>query len=363
MWKRKKWSPDVPNTKSMRQQYIVEPSVEVARKCSANGIFLEDDYYIAMSHHEVPDSFWKNVDKVKPAGKKVVIVAAYESPMLITKSAFLAMNLAKPDKITVKVSGKDESILLNEMFEQSESKLGCDYSVYQSRHDELSSNGAWVQDLNEATDVVVFGGLDTISLFNLKTTDERSVHLHRPKISFGVVSKECLENEDNLAGLVGDFISCFGEGTLAPKFYITLGKLSNDQLTYIADCIKGEEDLINEFRAKLPLSKRMMLMNDITRNNYLYPHVRNSKFDSAEFLSPLYGDVRLIEVKSEDQVMDFVDEYCQIVSSVALEEENLGNMAAEWGLDDVRFCDVGSLQFPYFYESYDEVDEFVIYNS
>ena len=345
----------------MDSHYILDPSDTIAELCSENGHFLEDDYYMAMSHNEVPASYWDRVKKIEQSDRQIVIVGSHETPMTIVKNAFLAYTLAKPKKLTVKASCQDDSIMLKEMLAQNEIYNGGEYNVYHSKKEELASNGAWIRDIEDATDVMVFGGMDTLSFFGMEATDKKSVYLHRPKFSFGIVSKECLENEDNLAGLAGDFLSFFGEGTLAPRFYMTLGKLSNDQLTYLADCMKNEEDIIKEFRAKLPLSKKTFLLNNKMFDQYIYPHIKVSNMDNPEFISSLFGDMRLIEVNNEEQVLTFLSEYEQIVSSVALEEETMGDFVAGWPYHIPRFCDIGSLQFPYFYEPIDDVDDVEIY--
>lgn len=347
----------------MKSEYIVDPSDSMAVSCSENGLFLEDDYYMAMSHNEISENYWKRIGNIEKTNRKIAIVGAYETPMTITKSAFLALTLAKPEKLTIKVSGKDESMLLKQMYEQNKQHHECEFAVYQSKTEELASSVAWLRDVEEATDVTVFGGLDTLSFFNMKSEDNQNVYLHKPKFSFGIASRECLDDEENLMGLVGDFLSYFGEGTLAPKFYVTLGKLSNDQMNFITDCIMKEEDLIKEFRAKLPLSKKTLLLHDKTVNNFISPHVKKSTFENIEFLSPLFGDIRLIEARHESDIENFVNEYNKVISSIALEEETMGDLAAGMEIDIPRYCDIGSLQFPHFYEPYDEIDELDIFNN
>jgi len=347
----------------MNSNYIVDPSDTIAQMCSENGVFLDDNYYMSMSHHELPYEYWDRIKKIKPTKKKIVIVGAKETPMTITKSAFMALTLSKPEKLTIKTFGKDESILLNEMFQQNKKHHECEYAVYQSKREEFASNGAWLRDIENATDVIVFGGLDTISFFNMESKIKQNIFLHRPKFSFGIVSKECLDNEDNLAGLAGDFVSFFGEGILAPKFYITLGKISDDQKIYIADCMKSEKDMIKEFRSKLPLSQKTSLINELMFSTFTSPHVRKSTFDSIDFFNPLLGDVRLIEAQHEGQIEEFVEKYENNISSIAINENTLGDMVANWEVDIPRYCDIGSLHFPHFYESTDDVDDLEIYSN
>jgi hypothetical protein len=346
----------------MDSNYIIDPSSSIAELCSESGRFLEDDYYMAMSHHELPNNYIDRINKLEKSDRRIVIVGSKETPMTVTKNAFMALTLAKPEKLTIKAFGEDESILLNEMFQQNKKYHDCDYSVYQSKREEFASNGAWLRDIESATDVVVFGGLDTISFFNMESRTEQNIYLHKPKFSLGIVTKECLENEDNLLGLAGDFISFFGEGKLAPKFYITLGKLSDDQLIYIADCMKSEEDLLKEFRAKLPFSKKSLMINEKMFGNFIFPHVRNATFDSKDLMTPLFGDVRLIEAQHEGQIEDFISEFSENISSIAIDEEMLGDMVAGWDFDIPRYCDIGSMHFPYFYEPVDEVDDLDIYS-
>jgi len=345
----------------MNSEYIVDPSDSIAQLCSENGIFLEDDYYMAMSHNEVPSSYWKRSTEAEQTERKIVILGAYETPMTVTKSAFIAQTLAKPKKLTVKVSGKDEAILLNEMFKQNEQYSDCKFSVYQSKKEELASSAAWLRDVEEATDLIIFGSLETLYFLDSESTKNQNVWIHKPKFSFGVVSKECLEDEDNLAGLVGDFISYYGEGTLAPRFYATLGKLSNDQMTYIADAINNEQDIIQEFRNKLPFSKKFMQIQTMPIEKFIYPHVKKSSFESPEFLSPLFGDVRLVELKNEIELENFFENYEEVISSVAMSEDVLGDIFAGLENDIPRYCDIGSLQFPYFYEPYDHLDDLYVY--
>jgi hypothetical protein len=342
-------------------QYIVDPSETIAKMCSEDGLFLEDDYYIAMSHYEVPDSYWRRIKNTEKTDRKIVILGSQEAPMTITKNAFLAQTLAKPKKLTIKTSNADEAILLKEMYAQNKKYNDCDFAVYHNKKEELASNGAWLRDIEEATDVIVYSGMDTISFFHMKSSEKQNFYLHRPKFSFGIVTKDCLDDEDLLAGLVGDFISFFGEGTMAPRFYITLGKLSEDQMLYIADCMKNEEDLIKEFRSKLPLSKRTFMIHEMTFSNFAYPYVRTSSFYSPEFISPLFGDVRLIQAKNESEIINFLEEYENTISTVALNEETLGDFVARWDYDVPRFCDIGSMQFPYFYEPFDDIDDLEIY--
>jgi hypothetical protein len=347
----------------MNSPYIIDPSDTIAKMCSESGRFLEDDYYMAMSHNEVPESYWKKTNNAKNVKKRIVIVGSQESPMTITKNAFLALTLAKPDKLTIKINTHDEAILLKEMYQQNKKIHECDFSVYHTKKQELATSGAWLRDLENSTDIIVFGSLETLLLFDMETTQKHNFYLRKPKISFGIVTKECLDNEDNLAGLAGDFLSFFGEGKLAPKFYITLGKLSKDQMIYIADCMRNEEETIKEFRAKLSLSKKSLLIQENTYSNSIYPHVKKSTFDNPEFLAPLFGDVRLIEVQHEGQIEEFVEEYAMAVSTIALEEDTLGDMAAGWEFDIPRYCSIGSMQFPYFYEPVDEIDDIEIFNN
>jgi hypothetical protein len=347
----------------MNSNYIIDPSDAVAGMCYQNGHFLEDDYYTAMTNNEVPDSYWKQVSNANKSERKIVIVGSHDIPMKITKSAFIALTLAKPKKLTIKSSCADETVLLKKMFVQNQTYNDCEFAVYHNKKDELASNVAWLRDIEDATDVVVFGGLDTLSFFGSSAKSNQNLYFRKPKFSFGIVTRECLEDEDNLVGLVGDFLTYFGEGSYAPRFYITLGSLTKDQLLFISDCMHNERDLVNEFRAKLPWSKKTMLLHEKTYSKFEYPYIRKSSFDSPEFLMPLFGDIRLIQAKNENEIEKFLYEYEEVVSTIALQDETAGDLVAGLDLDIPRYCDIGSMQFPFFYENFDEVDELEIFNN
>ena len=345
----------------MLNQYILEPFDKVAKKCSEVGRFPEDDYRMAMSSSEVPESYWTQVGEADESDRKIVIVGAQSVPMATTKSAFLAQTLAKPKKLTIKAPSPDEAILIRETLEYNKEFSNTEFFVYENKSEELKSDGAWLRDLEEATDVVVFGGQETVSFFDKSYAEKASVHLHGPKFSFGIVDAESLESEDNLAGLAGDFLSYYGEGCLSPRFYITIGDLTDDQMTYLVDCMKEEEEEIKEFRSKLPLSKKSLLVQQMTNSNYLAPYIRVSSFDSSEYLTPLFGDIRLINVDDPFMVEAFTENFESMISTIALEEEELGDLVAGWEVSIPRYCDIGSMQFPYFYEKFDVVDDFEIY--
>ena len=347
----------------MNSNYIIDPSDSIAELCDEKGSFLEDNYYLSMSHYEVPESYWNKVKNAKQSDRKIVIIGSHETPMMITKTAFMAYTLAKPEKLTVKVPDADEAILLNEMFNQNKQYADCDYSVYHSKEQELASNGTWLRDIENATDVIVYGSLDTLSFFNMKSIDKQNIYIHKPKFSFGIVTSECLENEDNLAGLAGDFLSFFGEGVLAPSFYAILGKLKKYQTDYIIDCMKSEEDMIKEYRSKLPLSKKSLLMLEKTFSSYTENNIQESKIDYINFFGPLFGDIRLVNLESEDQIKNFVLQHSDFISTIALEENTMGDMVAGWDIEIPRYCDIGSMHFPYFYEPFDDIDDLEIYKN
>ena len=347
----------------MNSNYIIDPSDSIAELCDEKGSFLEDNYYLSMSHYEVPDSYWKKVEEAKQSDRRIVIIGSQDTPMMITKSAFMAYTLAKPEKITVKVPNADEAILLNEMFNQNKHYADCEYNVYHNKKQELASSGAWLRDIENATDVIIYGGLETISFFNMETVDKQNIYIHKPKFSFGIVTKDCLEDEDNLAGLAGDFLSFFGEGILAPKFYAILGKLENYQTEYIIDCMRNEEDLIKEYRSKLPLSKKSMIMIEKTFGDFIAQNVQNAHFDIINPFGPTLGDMRLLNIENEGQIKDFVSENASMISTIALEEDTMGDMVAGWNVDIPRYCDIGSMHFPYFYEPFDDINELEIYKN
>jgi hypothetical protein len=345
----------------MDNKYILEPSVELAEFAADHGHFTAEDYIIAMESNIVPQQYWKRVESQKESARKVVIIGSHEAPMMVTKSAFLALTMAKPEKLTIKSSCADETALLKKMIDQNKVFHECDSAVYYGKDEELQSNAAWLKDIETATDVIVFGGIENITFLLSENINNNKFFVHKPKFSLGVVTADCLDDEDNLAGFAGDFLSYFGEGVLGPRFYITLGKLHEDQLVYIEDCIRTEMDAIMEFRSKLPLAKQVHVLQDKMASEFIYPHIKKAKFEDSNILSPLFGDVRIVEARSEDEIYEFVEKYENNISTIAVNEDTMGDMVAGWEVEIPRYCDLGSMQFPYFYEQYDTVDDLSIF--
>jgi len=345
----------------MLSQYILEPTDRVAEACSKVGRFLEDDYTMAMSSSDISIAYSEQIPSTPNSDRKIVIVGAQSVPMATAKSAFLAQTLAKPEKLTIKAPSPDESLLIRESLEANKDKSHTEYYVYENRSEELASNAAWLTDLEEATDIVVFGGQETVSFFEKSNLQDTRLHLHGPKFSLGFVTADLLQDEDYLDAMIGDFLSYYGEGCLSPKFYTIVGSLDEDQLYYLKDSVESESDLIEEFRSKLPLSKKSIVVQQFTYSTFLSPHIRTSNFSTPEFLSSLFGDLRLVQINDPDSLESLVLSYKDSISTIAVEEDDLGDVVAGWDVDVPRYCDVGSMQFPYFYEKFDTVDDFEIY--
>jgi hypothetical protein len=122
--------------------------------------------------------------------------------------------------------------------------------------------------------------------------------------------------------------------------------------------------LIEEYREKLPLTRKSELIEKTLSSNYAAKYVRVEDLQSEDLFDNLYGDVRLVIVEDLEEVESFIDTWKDHINTVAINTED--DMDSFDLLEDmmvVRICDVGSMQFPDFFEQYDSVDDFIIYDT
>jgi len=193
-------------------------------------------------------------------------------------------------------------------------------------------------------------------------TVDRRVWEHGFKFSFGLVRAEYL-TPSIINEICFDFFSYYGEGCLAPKFYFIVGKLSKKiakQFSENMSSFYGE--YIEEYREKLPLTRKSELVQVTLDSKYAYDYVRLGDLNSDDIFDTLYGDVRLIVVDDLDEVSYFIHEWSDNISTVAINMQD--DPAMMDLLDDhmvIRICNIGEMQFPEFFEQYDSVDDFNIY--
>jgi len=341
----------------MSKPWVINPEVDTVTNLALVGRFLENDYRMAIEHLSIPSSFDEYTEK---SGRRFVIVGAKSVPAATAKSVFLCLKLAGPNSVIVKAPTLDEALLVQNVLDVHGE--GIRTKVYTESSDFLKLSTEWRDELENATDIVVFGDQSTMLAFRDLETVERRVWEHGPKFSFGLVRASQLTT--SLVGeICFDFFSFYGEGCLSPKFYFVVGKVTEQGLKEFSACMSTYYGgAIEEFRAKLPLTRKSELVQQYIDANLVAKYLRVEELDSPEMFSTLYGDVRLVFVDNMDQVEDFVAKWHDRISSVAvntLDDEDAVELFESHQVN--RICEIGTMQFPEFFEQFDNVDDFIIY--
>jgi hypothetical protein len=340
----------------MRKQWVINPDVGFSKVLAEFGRFLEEDYKTAIGALMVPHAFEEYKEKT---GRHFVIIGARSVPTATAKSVFLCLKLAGPESVTVKAPTVDEGFLIDNVIEHYGKDVEC--KVFNDPSAELELSSEWRKALDRATDIVVFGGGDTVARFKELENEHRQVHVHGPKFSFGIIRAEQL-TPSYMEEIGYDFFSFYGEGCLSPKFYVVVGEVAPkmwQEMSGVYSMLYGK--YVDEFRAKLPLSRKSELVQQFLNCNYVSKYIRREKLNSDEIFSTLYGDVRFVVVEDLDDLQDFVSKWHPQISTVAIDEDD------EDVVDFVeinmitRICPVGSMQFPDFFEPFDTTDDFDIY--
>jgi hypothetical protein len=340
----------------MRKQWVVNPEVGFSKVLAEFGRFLESDYKMAIGALMVPHAFEEYTEKT---GRHFVIVGAKSVPTATAKSVFLCLKLAGAESITIKAPTVDEGFLIDNVIENY--GKGTDCKVFNDPSEELELSLEWRKALDKATDIVVFGGGETVKRFKELENEHRQVHVHGPKFSFGIVRAEEL-TLSYMEEVGFDFYSFYGEGCLSPKFYVVLGeptqKMWEEMSAVYSNLYSGH---IDEFRAKLPLSRKSELVQQFLNCNYVAKYIRKEELNSNEIFSTLYGDVRFVVVEDLDELEEFVDKWRSQISTVAINEDDDEVVDFVESNMITRICPVGSMQFPDFFEQFDTTDDFDIY--
>lgn len=341
----------------MSKQWIINPEVGLVHTLTGFGRFLENDYRMAIDSMMVPEVF---EEYTEPTGRHFVIVGAKSVPGATAKSVFLCLKLAGAESITIKAPTMDEYFLILNVVEHHKPE-GLDVKVFHSSSDELKLDSEWREAVDRSTDVVVFGGQETVDTFLGLETKERRVWVHGPKFSFGVVHAYDL-SATVIKEICTDFYSYYGEGCLSPKFYFIVGEVGQRLFQEIGNTMKAffAED-IDEFRGKLPLTRKSELAQQFVSANYRTKYVREDKIDSERIFSSLYGDARFIVVDDLEEVGEFIMKWYDSISTVASNPED--DVIQDFLEDHLitRICDFGYMQFPGFFEQFDTTDDFDIY--
>ena len=338
-------------------EWVINPTLGMVDELAEYGRFLENDYRMVIEHMEVPKHF-ENYEEL--TGRRFVIYGGKEAPGVIAKSAFLCARLSGASSIAVKTVNLDESYLVNNVLDNHASDIRT--KLFVAHSDELKLSNEWRDEIEQATDIVVFGGQDVIEAFREYETVDRHVWEHRCNLSFGIVRAEQL-TESIIKDICFDFFSYYGEGSLAPKFYFVVGRLKKKVAKQFSDIMSAYYGpLITEYRNKLPLTRRSTLTIDMINANYVQKYIRVDDLNSDDVFGTLYGDVRLVLVDDLDDVEEFIEKWIDNISTVAVDldyEDEILEILEDHQV--MRTCQIGTMQFPDFFEQYDAVDDFNIY--
>jgi len=340
----------------MRKQWVINPEVDMVSVLAQFGRFLEDDYRMAIESLEIPRDFEEYTEKT---GRKFVIIGAKSVPGATAKSVFLCLKLAGPESVTVKAPSLDEGYLIQNVIDTYGEGVEC--KIFTTHSDELKLSSDWRKALDEATDVVVFGDENTAEVFGELENEHRAVHIHGPKFSFGIIKAIDL-TPSMIQDICFDFFSFYGEGCLSPKFYVVVGETAMRMWKEISDIhtvLFGR--MIDEFRGKLPLTRKSELVQQFLSANLVGKYTRLEQLNSPEIFTTLYGDTRFVVVDSLDDLDRFINKWRDRISTVAINPDDEDTIDYVESQMVTRICDIGSMQFPEFFEQFDPVDDFDIY--
>jgi len=338
-------------------QWIINPSVDMPEVMQQYGRFLEDDYRMAIESMRVPDSFDEYSEKT---GRRFIIIGGKERPGLIAKSVFLCLKLSGPESVAVYVNTLDELFLVQNVFDYYGENV--EKKIFATHHDMLNLSPEWRNYIDAATDIVVYGDERDMEVWREYETVERHVWEHNYTFSFGIINAENLPRT-LINEVCFDFFCYYGEGRLAPKFYFVIGEYSKALIEKFAMNMSfNYSNLINDYRSKLPFTRKSDLTVGVLSNPYSAKFIRVDHLKSDTIFDTLYGDVRLIFVNDLDEIETFIEKWKDHIGTVAInwdDDEDVLDLLEEYMVP--RICHVGDMQFPDFFEQYDAVDDFNIY--
>ena len=340
-----------------QQEWIVSPEVGLVQTLSSYGRFLENDYRMAIETMAIPPAFEEYTEET---GRRFVIVGAKSVPGATAKSVFLCLKLAGAESIVVKAPTMDEYFMILNVVEYHADNPSR-VRVFHSSSDELRLDSDWRDALDKATDIVVFGGQETVDTFLDLETEECRVHVHGPKFSFGIVRAYDL-TPSVIKEICVDFYTFYGEGCLSPKFYFIVGEVSNSMFQEIGNTMKAYfGSFIDEFRSKFPLTRKSELAQQLVSANYRTKYIREEELKVDKIFTNLHGDARFVVVDSVDDIENFIRRWSFNISTVAIDSND--DEIIEFLEDNliVRICDYGYMQSPDFFEQFDTIDDFDIY--
>ena len=338
-------------------EWIINPELGFVETLAQYGRFLESDYRMIIEHLSVPPVFEEYTEKTN---RKFVIVGGNDTPWILPKSVYLCLKLAGPESVIVRTPHLDENFMVQNVFDYHAKNVRT--RVFAHGFDELQLDEEWVKEVENATDIIVFGDQKAMEAYREYETVDRRVWEHGTKFSFGIIREEHL-TPININNVCFDFFSFYGEGSLSPKFYFVLGKLRRKAVnSFNQNMAALYSPIIQEYRSKLPFTRKSELVQKVITSNYADHYVRYDNIRSNEIFDNLYGDVKLVPVEDLDEIEDFIREWSNQINTVAINMDD-DTLTLDM-LEDMmvmRICKIGDMQFPDFFEQYDSVDDFNIY--
>lgn len=341
----------------MNNNYYINNDNNLSSILSQFGGFLESDYERLINNSIIPPYFTPHNYKTK---RKIVLIGSDGTPLTISKTIFLALQLSGADIIDIKPLSLDEALIIENIIKNN-NIYEIKTCVHVGTDQEVELSSSWRNIINDATDIIVFGNFETVKYYKTLATKHRRIYTHEDKISLGIVNSNSITDKliDNICF---DFFNFYGTSSLSPKFYIFIGEPDPEILTKISNMyssVYGEQ--IEEFRSKLNFVKQSNLVRFITKekiSRYLQVFRGINSFQ----INNTYGDIRIYIAKSIEEANEIVSMLRDDISTIAVDpcDQEIVSMV-EFNMPP-RICNIGSMQSLDFWDSVDEQSDFDIFN-
>lgn len=322
------------------------------------GLFLEEDYERLINDSIIPFNFSSNSRKTN---RKIVIIGSDNTPLLVSKSVFAALQLSGASSLDVKPSSLDEALIVENIIKNNNIN-NMRATVHIGTDPEVELSSPWREVIDEATDIIVFGDYQIVEYYKTLGNKTRKIYTHENKISFGITRSSSITDSliDNMSL---DFFNFYGFGSLSPKFYVSIGEIDLEVLERISDVyssVYGEK--IEEFRSKLNFVQKTNLSKLIVQNK-MFHYINTTRNIGTLELNNLFGDIKILVVNSMEDVDKLIDVLSESISTIAvdpLDEETISMVESNM---PPRICNIGSMHALDFWESVDSLSDFDIYNN
>jgi len=346
--------------------YYINSDNNFSSILSQFGDFLESDYERLFNSSIIPLNFTPHNNN---SNRKIVLVGSDKTPLLIAKSVFLALQLSGADTIDIKPSSLDEALIIENIIKNN-NIYKIKTSVHVGTDQEIELSASWMNVINNATDIIVFGDYQTVEYYKTLANEHRRVYTHEDKLSFGVVNSKSIIESLNSTLITGtlidnmcfDFFNFYGFGSLSPKFYIVIGELDKESLTKLGNtynAIYGEQ--IEEFRSKLNFVQQANLTRFLTKEK-VSRYINIIKGVNNFQINNLYGDMRIYIAQSIEEANEVISMFKNDISTIAVDPDDQEIVSmVEFNMPN-RICNIGSMHSLHFWDSVDEQSDFDIYN-